>query len=156
MRFIPRRLEDGRICCSSPGALCAECQKHNLGLSRSSEPPDQYGLAEHKGIRPDLDPDYKPYGTPPDGYGIGLRFTQHGKDLRAGSVDSTATYDRENPPDPYEIALRCTERGRELQGNHAFVRQAQDFAARLPTQFTRRVPPDPYAAGIAAMQKELR
>jgi hypothetical protein len=40
MTFIPRRLADNRICCSSPDSLCDECREHFT--DSSDDAPDPY------------------------------------------------------------------------------------------------------------------
>ena len=41
--FEPRRLEDGRICCSSATALCASCEGHHRRRDlQSYAPPKTY------------------------------------------------------------------------------------------------------------------
>jgi hypothetical protein len=47
MNFQPRMLADGRVCCSEPYALCAECQafhaRHALGTSQQRPKPRRAG-----------------------------------------------------------------------------------------------------------------
>ena len=86
MSFTPRRLEDGRVCCSRAEALCAACQAHhareNVGLRanhlRTTEAvPDGYATAlkdTSVDLSPFMDPRYAQSNgrIPPDGYRIGL------------------------------------------------------------------------------------
>ena len=37
----PRRLADGRVCCSHEGALCATCEAHHSRTAAA--PPEPYG-----------------------------------------------------------------------------------------------------------------
>ena len=75
MRFTPRLLADGRICCSAPTALCEKCKAHFAQVGRRAvPPPDPYagvGLRAAEiadALDPRIDPAYEPYGTPPDPY----------------------------------------------------------------------------------------
>ena len=107
MAFTPRRLEDGRICCSSPTALCEKCQKHFSFHRANQAAPDPYASArsaESVDLSPSLDPRYQVRGTPPDGYliGLALRAAQAGQD----PAPLAAKWDRLNPPDPYALGIR--------------------------------------------------
>ena len=81
MSFTPRRLADGRICCSRAEALCQTCEAHfrreSLGLRTNQAVPDPYAEAlKHTAVEPSpfMDPRYAESKgrIPPDGYRIGL------------------------------------------------------------------------------------
>ncbi|HLG58253.1 MAG TPA: hypothetical protein VI485_23110 [Vicinamibacterales bacterium] len=81
MAFTPRRLEDGRICCSRAEALCKTCEAHfrreSLGLRTNQAVPDPYATALQDTsveVTPFMDPRYAESKgrIPPDGYAIGL------------------------------------------------------------------------------------
>ena len=46
MSFKPRTLANGRVCCTSPTALCEKCKAY-FAMESSAAPPDSYatGLA---------------------------------------------------------------------------------------------------------------
>ena len=110
MSFEPRRLTDGRICCSNPSALCDKCSAHHrrsaLGLRRAAAaPPDPYATATEAGYRgePSDDPRYDPLGAPPDPYQIALAI-ERARNEDAGPPVATQL-SRGTPPDGYAIAL---------------------------------------------------
>lgn len=52
MTFQPRRLANGRICCSHPDALCAKCEEA-FRTATTCAPPDSYapGIAALRAAR---------------------------------------------------------------------------------------------------------
>jgi hypothetical protein len=123
MTFVPRRLEHGGVCCSHAGALCPDCEKHfgrvKLGQyprAAASMPESGYDstlrYAEATSIPPSIDPNYQPFGTPPDSYRIALAYrqAQEAEGLEAPVIPRhkaprAVHYDRLNPPDPYAAGL---------------------------------------------------
>jgi len=64
--FTPRLLADGRVCCSSPNALCPKCTTHHARVAAA--PPDPYAAA-----RRDTGPARHTSGfAPPDPYAADL------------------------------------------------------------------------------------
>jgi len=92
--FTPRQLADGRVCCSSPDALCEKCAAHAAAATRplrtaaqigsdfarrAAQPvPNPYAPALRRtaeiaeALRPQADQRYDPFGIPADGYLIAL------------------------------------------------------------------------------------
>lgn len=61
----PRRLADGRVCCSHEGALCATCEAHHSRTAVAA-PPDPYAAVR-------ATPVSVPEGmAPPDSYAAGI------------------------------------------------------------------------------------
>ena len=59
----PRRLANGRVCCSHEGALCATCEAHHARIAASPEP---YGAVRAASAT-------VPAGmAPPDPYAAGI------------------------------------------------------------------------------------
>src|SRR5205823_711559 len=48
MKFVPRQLADGRICCSNPDGLCDKCRAH-FGLPAVTTPPDDTWVGKSAG-----------------------------------------------------------------------------------------------------------
>lgn len=90
MTFQPRRLADGRICCSREDTLCAKCEaarKATRNLTDAWTPPDAYakGISAMRAasgdiahlITADLDERHAAdRNVPPDGYAIALAVEQ--------------------------------------------------------------------------------
>ena len=96
MNFVPRLLEDGSACCTSPTALCPKCASHaarprHAAALRLVPPPDGYAQAMTRAaerdaiLSPHTDPHYEERGTPPDGYAIGLALRRAEQDERGGT-----------------------------------------------------------------------
>jgi len=93
--FIPRTLDDGRVCCGDSKILCDACYQNvtrdNLGLARAAEDapcPYAKGLAklrgdEHLDLTADLDPNHNANpNVPPDPYALAIALMKAKQETR--------------------------------------------------------------------------
>ncbi len=87
-RFVPRRLADGRVCCSDPDGLCPACKA-------------AFAVTGLRSLE-----DY----TPPNPYDLPLAAIKAAVEKARPPVRETHVREGFEPPDPYAAALEQLRR----------------------------------------------
>ena len=138
MSFLPRRLADGRICCSNAAGLCATCRAH-LGLPPFTDPAtERVQMAANATERL-------------------KHHTMWSANEYQPQKEHTMSATRAIPPDPYAIALRAAVGAR----HSAADQQHLDLAAVHLHQVGATCPPmtdeaEPKAAALSPGERIAR